>query len=41
MRTVFRWALAHGFVETNPAGEVIDGALPPMPKVNAHFRALP
>ena len=41
MRTVFRWALAHGFVETNPAGEVIDGALPPMPKVKAHFRALP
>ena len=41
MRTIFRWALAHGFVETNPAGEVIDGALPPMPKVKAHFRALP
>ena len=41
MRAVFRWALAHGFVETNPAGEVIDGALQPMPKVKAHFRALP
>ncbi len=41
MRAVFRWALAYGFVESNPAGEAIDGALPPMPKVKAHFRALP
>ena len=41
MRTVFRWAMAHGFMESNPAGEVIDGALPAMPKVKAHFRSLP
>ena len=41
MRTVFRWAMAHGLMETNPAGEAIDGALPPMPKVKAHLRALP
>ena len=41
MRTVFRWAMAHGFTETNPAGEAIDGALPRMPKVRAHFRSLP
>ena len=41
MGTVFRWAMAHGFVEANPAGEAIDGALPPMPKVKAHLRALP
>ena len=41
MRTIFRWAMAHGLMETNPAGEAIDGALPPMPKVKAHFRALP
>ena len=41
MRTVFRWAMAHGFMESNPAGEAIDGALPPMPKVKAHLRALP
>ena len=41
MRTVFRWAMAHDFVETNPAGEAIDGALPPMPKVKAHLRSLP
>ena len=33
--------MAHGFMETNPAGESIDGALPPMPKVKSHFRALP
>ena len=32
MRTVFRWAMAHGFVETNPAGEVIDRALPLCPR---------
>ena len=41
MRTVFKWAMAHGFMESNPAGEAIDCALPPMPKVKAHFRALP
>ena len=41
MRTIFRWAMVHGFIEFNPAGEAIDGALPPMPKVKAHFRALP
>ena len=41
MRTVFLWGMAHGFMGTNPAGEAIDGALPPMPKVKAHLRALP
>ena len=41
MRTVFKWAMAHNFMESNPAGEAIDGALPAMPKVKAHFRALP
>ena len=41
MRTVFLWGMAHGFMETNPAGEAIDGALPSMPKVRAHLRALP
>ena len=41
MRTVFRWGMAHRFMETNPAGEAIDGALPPMPKVRAHLRSLP
>ena len=41
MRTIFRWAMAHGFMDTNPAGEAIDGALPRMPKTKAHFRSLP
>ncbi len=41
MRTVFKWGMAHGFMETNPAGEAIDGALAPMPKVKAHHRTLP
>ena len=41
MRTVFLWGMAHGFMGTNPAGEAINGALPAMPKVRAHLRALP
>ena len=41
IRTVMKWALAHRYVEYNPAGECIDGALPAMPKVKAHLRALP
>ena len=41
MRTVFLWGMAHDFMKTNPAGEAIDGALPPMPKVKEHLRALP
>ena len=41
MRTVFRWAMAHETIESNPAGEAIDGALPSQPKVKAHLRALP
>ena len=41
MRQTFRWALAHGHIENNPAGEMIDGALPKLPAVKAHLRALP
>ena len=41
MRTVFTWAVALGFIEVNPAGEAVSGALPPMPKSKAHYRALP
>ena len=41
IRTVLKWGQAHGYVEHNSAGEGIDGALPPMPRVKAHFRALP
>ena len=36
-----KWCQAHGFVQFNAAGEVIDGALPSMPAVKAHLRALP
>ena len=41
IRTVLKWAQAHGHVEHNVAGDMIDGALPSMPKVKAHQRALP
>ena len=41
VRAVLRWAQAHGFVTENVAGEGIDGALPAMPAVKEHFRALP
>ena len=41
MRTIFRWAMANELIETNPAGEAIEGALPSMPKVKEHLRALP
>ncbi|MYB10771.1 MAG: DUF4102 domain-containing protein [Acidimicrobiia bacterium] len=41
IRTILRWAMAHGYVQFNVAGEVIDGALPPMPRVQSHFRSLP
>ena len=41
VRAVMRWAVAHGHREDNPAGEGIDGALPPMPANRSHFRALP
>ena len=42
VRTILKWGMAHGFIENNPAGEAIDGALAPMPKIiNGHLRALP
>ena len=41
IRSVLRWGQAHGYVEHNAAGEGIEGALPPMPRAKAHFRALP
>ena len=41
IRAVLRWCEAHGFIEHNAAGDGIDGALPAMPKLKAHFRALP
>ena len=41
VRSVFAAAMAHGHIDLNPAGEVIDAALPKTPAVKAHFRALP
>ena len=41
IRSVLSWCQAHGYIEHNVAGEVINGALPPMPTVKANFRALP
>ena len=41
IRATLAWAQAHGHVEHNAAGEGIDGALPAMPAVKAHFRAMP
>ena len=41
IRHVLRWAQAHGHVQMNVAGEGLDGALPSMPRVKEHFRALP
>ena len=41
IRATLQWCQAHGHVGTNVAGEAIDGALPVMPAVKAHYRALP
>ena len=41
IRAVFAYAMAHGDIQINPAGELIDAALPKMPAVREHFRALP
>ena len=41
IRAVLAWAQAHGYIEHNVAGEAIDAALPAMPAVTAHYRALP
>ncbi len=41
IRATLNWCQAHGFVEFNAAGNAINGALPRMPAVKAHLRALP
>ena len=41
MRATLAWCQAHGHIEHNLAADAIDGALPAMPSVKAHFRALP
>ena len=40
LRKVFGYCLARGHISVNPAGEVIDGGLPPLPRSKNHFRAL-
>ena len=41
IHTTLAWCQAHGYIEHNIAGEAIDAALPAMPAVAAHYRALP
>ncbi len=41
IRGVLAWAQAHGHVEVNVSGEMIDAALPSAPKVSEHRAALP
>ena len=41
VRSIFGAAMAFDYIDLNPAGEVIDAALPRTPAVKAHFRALP
>ena len=41
IKAALSWCQAHGFIEHNVAGEMIDGALPAMPAVKEHYRALP
>lgn len=40
IRSVMKWTMAHGFIQHDPAGESIDGALPRLPSVKENFRAL-
>ena len=40
IRVIFAAAMAFGYIDINPAGEVIDAALPKIPAVKDHFRAL-
>ena len=41
IRATLKWCQAHGLIQINAAGEMIDGALPRMPAVKAHLRSLP
>ena len=40
LRQVFNWAAANGYRTDNPAGEIVNGALPRQPQVKAQRRAL-
>lgn len=39
--TVMKWAIAEGYCETNPAGDVVTDALPRVRAQPRHFKALP
>ena len=41
IRTILRWCEAHDYCTGNAAGEALNGALPSMPRLKAHHRALP
>ena len=41
IRETFSWAQAHQYIQHNPAGEAIDGALPKSCAAKTHHRALP
>ena len=41
IRSILAWCHAHGYVEHNMAGEVINGALQKQPAAKKHLRALP
>ena len=41
VRTVLRWCEAHDYCAGNAAGEALNGALAPMPRLKSHHRALP
>ena len=41
IKATFRWCMSYGYIATNPAGEVLDGALPALPIQRGHWRALP
>ena len=40
LRTVFSWAQAHGYIELNPAGDMVNGALPTQAAVKSNMRAM-
>ena len=41
IKQVFAWAMSNELVASNPAAEAINGALPRLPSVKKHLRALP
>ena len=41
LRLILKWCQAHRYVKENVAGEVIEGALAPMPSIKTHHRSLP